>query len=129
MMNTNDIKQVLGDYYRDFSKLDVLAVLSYFHEPTVFAGSAGVFTIPTAEALRPVLSKIIEDLRARGYARSELIQQEIKLLSVSLALATGVAVRYRADGQEIERVGVTYLFYKSLGGWKIAVLAVHDPIP
>jgi hypothetical protein len=42
-------------------------------------------------------------------------------------LATGVALRYKTDGQELERVGVTYLLYKAESGWKIAVVVLHDP--
>jgi len=34
-------------------------------------------------------------------------------------------VRYKADGQEVERVGWTYLLQKTSGGWKIVVLAAH----
>jgi hypothetical protein len=42
------------------------------------------------------------------------------------ALAVGAAIRYKADGQELERVGVTYLLHKGNDGWKFAVMVLHD---
>ena len=50
----------------------------------------------------------------------------VKRLSVTTALASGIAVRYKTDGQELERVGVTYLLQKADDGWKIAALIAHD---
>ena len=68
-----------------------------------------------------------EGLRARGYGRSELGMLHVKQLSATAALASGVAVRYRADGQELERVGVSYVLHKADDDrWKIAVTVVHD---
>jgi hypothetical protein len=50
-----------------------------------------------------------------------------KQLSATTALASGVVVRYRADGQELERVGVSYLLHKADDDrWTIAVTVIHD---
>ncbi len=72
---------------------------------------------------------LMEGLRARGYARSELSTLHVKQLSTTTTLASGIAVRYNADGQELEgleRAGVTYLLQKADSRWKIAVTVVHD---
>jgi hypothetical protein len=50
----------------------------------------------------------------------------VKQLSAAASLASGVAVRYRADGQELERVGVSYVLHKADDRWTIAVTVVHD---
>ena len=50
----------------------------------------------------------------------------VKSLSATATLVTGVAVRYKLDGQELERVGLTYVLHKGDTGWKIAVLIIHD---
>jgi hypothetical protein len=68
----------------------------------------------------------MEDLRARGYGRSELSLQQVKPLSATAAMASGVALRYKADGQEMDRVGVTYLLHKADTGWKIVAVVLHD---
>jgi ketosteroid isomerase-like protein len=117
---------VLADYYRAFSSLDVKAVLPYFHEPALFIGPQGVYAASTPALVEAALTPAMDGLRARGYVRSELSVLNVKLLSATTTLVTGVAVRYKADEQELERVGVTYVLCKSESGWKIAVLIVHD---
>jgi hypothetical protein len=68
----------------------------------------------------------MENLRQREYRRSELSLHQLRLLSATSALATGAAIRYKTDGQEMERVGVTYLLHKGDSGWKFAVMTLHD---
>jgi len=118
--------RVLADYYAAFSTLDVQAVLSYFHEPSVLIGPQGVLAAPTYAVLTTVFTPAMEGLRAKGFGRSELSVRNLKSLSATATLVTGVAVRYRVDGQEFERVGVTYVLYKADTRWKIAVLIIHD---
>jgi uncharacterized NTF2-like protein DUF6841 len=85
-----------------------------------------VSAAPTCAVLATAFTAAIEGLRARGYGRSELSVRSVKSLSATATLVTGVAVRYKADGQELERVGVTYVLHKADDRWKIAVLIVHD---
>jgi hypothetical protein len=51
----------------------------------------------------------------------------MNLLSGTAPLARGVARRYKANGQESDRAGVTYLLCKADANWKIAVIVLHDP--
>ncbi|HKA56773.1 MAG TPA: nuclear transport factor 2 family protein [Candidatus Binatia bacterium] len=118
--------RVLNDYYIAFSKLDVQEILPFFHEPSFLVGPGGVAATSTHAALTAILTPTMQGLRARGYGRSELSMLRVKPLSATTTLASGIAVRYKADGQELERVGVTYLLHKADGGWKIAVLVAHD---
>ena len=127
MDNQPAVIGALLDYYAAFSTLEVSAVLPYFHEPALLMGSQGVFAAPTHDVLTTALTTLIDSLRARGFGRSELNIQRVESLSTSATLVTGVAVRYRVDGQELERVGVTYALYHADSHWKIAVLIVHDP--
>ena len=106
MNNEEAVKQVLSDYYNSFSTLDVQSILPYFHQPALLIGPLGVIAIPTPAAVVPIFGPVMEDLRQRKYRRSELSLQQFKLLSATSALAVGVAIRYKADGQELERVGV-----------------------
>jgi len=117
---------VLADYYRAFSTLDVRTVLPYFHEPALFIGPQGVFAASTPALVEAAFTPTMEGLRAKGFARSELSVRNVKTLSATTTLVTGVAVRYKADEQELERVGVTYVLCNSDSGWKIAVLIIHD---
>ena len=124
MNDEEAVKQVLSDYYNAFSTLDVQSILPYFHQPALLIGPLGVIAIPTQAAVVP--NPVMEDLRQQKYRRSELSLQQFKLLSATSALAVGAAIRYKADGQELERVGVTYLLHKGNDGWKFAVMVLHD---
>ena len=120
------VTRVLADYYSAFSTLEIQAVLPYFYEPCLMIGPQGVLAAPTYGVLAAVLTPAREDLRARGYGRSELSIRHVKSLSATATLVTGVALRYKLDGQELERVGLTYVLHKGDTGWKIAVLIIHD---
>src|SRR5882672_5098308 len=118
MNNEEAVKQVLSDYYNSFSTLTVQSILRYFHQPALLIGPSGVFALPTAEAVVPIFGPVMENLRQREYARSEFSLRQLQLLSATSAFATGVAIRYKTDGQEMERVGITYLLHKGDSGWK-----------
>jgi hypothetical protein len=120
------ISRVLADYYRAFSTLDAQAILPYCLEPTMVVTPQGVAAPPNHAALVAAMAPGMEAFRARGYDRSELTGLNIKLLSPVTAVAGGVAVRYKTDGRELDRAGVTYLLQKMDGGWKICVIVIHD---
>ena len=125
MSNVEDATQLLKDYYRDFSTLKIPDIVPYFHEPCLFVAPQGVMSTPTHNEVSENFKIIAEGLRAKGYGRSELILKDARLLSASAALVIGVAVRYKTDGDELERVGVSYLLHKNTD-WKIAVIVIHD---
>ena len=120
------VTQALTDYYKAFSSLDAQAVAPYFHEPSQLVSPAGVGTTPTRAAVTAVFQPTMDALRARGFAKSELTDLRLKRLSAATAIAGGVAVRRKTDGQELERAGVVYLLQKTDAGWQIAALVIHD---
>jgi hypothetical protein len=120
------VNQVIADYYRDFSTLNIQAILPYFNEPSLLVGPRGVIPIPNHAALVAVFGPVMEGLRAKGYGRSEFELGYAKSLSSSAALTGGVAVRYSTDGQQLERVGITYVLHKTENGWKFATVILHD---
>jgi hypothetical protein len=126
-MANESVNQVIADYYRDFSTLNVQAILPYFNEPSLLVGPQGVIPIPNHSALVAVFGPVMQGLRAKGYGRSEFEPGYAKSLSSSAALIGGVTVRYNADDQLLERVGITYLLHKTESGWKFATLVLHDP--
>ncbi len=126
MTDEEAVTKVLSDYYTAFSTLNIAAILPYFHEPALLVGPLGLIPLPTPAALVPIFGPAMENLRRKQYGRSELKLQELRLLSATSALAVGVAIRPKTDGQELERVGVTYLLHKTESGWKFAVVVLHD---
>ena|ERR1700729_2671653 len=125
-VNDDAALRTLADYYRAFSTLEVQAVWPYFHQPSMLIGPQGVFAAPTFAALATVFTPMMEGLRTREFGRSELSVGYAKSLSASATLVTGIAIRYRLNGQELERAGVTYVLHKAEAGWKIAVIVLHD---
>lgn len=126
-MANESVNQIIADYYRDFSTLNVQAILRYFNEPSLLVGPRGVIPIPNHAALVAVFGPVMEGLRAKGYGRSEFELDYAKSLSSSAALTGGVAVRYSTEGQQLERVGITYVLHKTENGWKFATVILHDP--
>jgi len=120
------VTRVLAGYYRAFSTLDAKAIVPYFHEPSVLISPLGVAAVPTSAALVPTFAAIMDDFRARGYGWSELTMLQVKGLSATAALASGVAIRYKTNGQELDRAGVTYVLHKAGNDCKIVVTLIHD---
>ena len=126
MTDEATVNRMLDEYYAAFSTLNIQAILPYFHQPALLIGPPGVIALPTPAAVLPIFNPVMQNLRARGYGRSELSLLKVKLLSAKSALATGRAVRYKSDGQELERVGLTYMLHKTDDAWKFAVMVLHD---
>ena len=126
MNDDASVTRMLADYYSAFSTLNIEAIKPYFHQPALIMVPPGVVAVPSSEALATFFAPTIEALRAQGYARSEFTSVQVKQLSSSAASATGVAVRYKTDGKELSRVGITYLLHKAEAAWKIAVMVLDD---
>ena len=126
-MSTDAVRQLLTDYYRDFSTLNVQSILPYFHEPSLLIGPQGVMPVPDRAAVAAAFGPVMEGLRAKGYGRSEFELGSAQVLSASAAIVGGAAARYKKDGQLLERVGITYVLHKSDSGWEFAAVILHDP--
>ena len=121
-----DAREFLNNYYSTFSTLDIESITPFFQEPCIFVSPQGVVAPQTADDVKNVFKLIADGLRSKAYGRSELINLKVQRLSDTTMLASGIADRYKANGEELERVGVTYVLQKSGDGWKIAVTVIHD---
>ena len=120
------VTQVLTDYYRAFSTLDAQAILPYFHEPSQLVSPTGAVPTPTRTAVAAAFQPVMDVLRSRHFAKSELVNLHLKRLSVNTVIAGGVAVRWKTDGQELERAGVVYLLQRTSAGWQFVTVVIHD---
>lgn len=126
MSDATTVTEFLNTYYQTFSTLNVESIAPFFHEPCLFVSPQGVMAAPNHDAVKEVFKTIAKDLLSKGYGRSELTQLNVERMSATAMRATGVAVRFTADGRELERVGVTYIMQKPGNGWRIAVTVIHD---
>jgi ketosteroid isomerase-like protein len=121
------ITQTFTNYIQTFQTIDPHATLPYFHLPCIFIPPQGVRVLATAADVEALLTQVMEGLKARSYARSELTDLHVHQMSENTALVSVSRVRYKSDGQELERLGETYTLRRTDDGWKIAVAMIHDP--
>jgi ketosteroid isomerase-like protein len=121
------IAQTFTNYIQTFETIDPHATLPYFHVPCIFIPPQGVRVLATAADVEALLTQVMEGLKARSYARSELTDLHVHQMSENTALVSVSRVRYKSDGQELERLGETYTLRRTDDGWKIAVAMIHDP--
>jgi ketosteroid isomerase-like protein len=121
------ITETFTNYIQTFQTLDPHATLPYFHVPCMFIPPQGVRVLATAAEVEALLTEVMQSLKTRSYARSELMDLHVKQMSGNTALVSVRRVRYARDGRELERFGETYTLRRAEGGWKIAVAMIHDP--
>jgi ketosteroid isomerase-like protein len=121
------VLQIFNEYVQAFQKLRASAVVSYLHLPCMVIAPQGVAVMSDATEVESWLDKMMDGLKARGYARSELTDVEAIPLSDTIVLVSVSRGRYKADGSQLERLGETYTFRKTDSGWKIVAATVHDP--
>jgi len=87
----------------------------------------GPFMRATRSYQEAFFNGFLAGLAKAGYTRSALEELQVRLLDPNTAVASGVTVRYRADGSVFARVGVTYGLWRTSEGWKIFLSATHEP--
>lgn len=122
-----EVDQVFVDYFRDFSNLDLKAIVSYFHLPCTFIVPQEVFVFPSASEVEGFWGPRFADLKAQRFGHTERAAGNVRALNDDTAIASSLAVRYSEDGIELERRGATFILRKNGGEWKIVSLVHHSP--
>ena len=125
--DTAAITQTFTNSIQTFQMLDPHTTLPYCHVPCMFLVPQGVRVMATAAEVAALFAQVMEGLKARSYARSELTDLHVHQMSENTAFVSVRRVRYKTDGQKLERLGETYTLRKTEDGWKIAVAMMHDP--
>ena len=120
------IAKTFTNYAQAFQTLNPQAMISYCHLPCMLISSQGVLVMEDPAGVEALFTKMAEGLKTRGYARSELRDFHLKQVSANTAFLSVSRVRYKTDGQELERFSETYTFRNTVDGWKIAVATIHD---
>jgi ketosteroid isomerase-like protein len=121
------IRQTLQAYEQAWSRHDAHAVAGFYFEPAMRVSKAGPVVRPTQTDQENFFDGYLRGMVGRGYDRSEWESLEVRLLDAQTGLASGITVRYRADGSVLERVAVTYSLWSTDKGWKIILSATHAP--
>jgi len=123
---TATITQAFERYVDTFQSLDPKATLRHLHVPTLVLDARGALVLSTEADAEAFLAKVMRDLAARGYARSEVPELYAHLLDETTALVSVNRIRYATAGREMERLGETYTLRRTGDDWKIVVAVVHD---
>jgi uncharacterized protein (TIGR02246 family) len=122
----DSVKDALKRYEDAWSRHDGQAVASFYYEPALRVSQGGPVVRGTRAEQQAFFDGFLPGLVKRGYARSSWEELEVRLLDPQTALASGITVRYRADGSVLERVAVTYALRNAGEGWKIFMSATHS---
>ena len=121
------VLQTVADYQTSFSAHDPHGAQLFYHEPCTFIFADRVVLLASRPDIEAFFTSVIRGLEARGWRHSEWSEIYFKQMNDGLSLVSTVAIRYRTDGQELERIGATYTFRKTEHGWKIAAAVTHPP--
>jgi len=121
------VEQALRAYEDAWSRHDARAIASFYYEPAMRVSPAGPILRATRAAQEAFFSGLLSTLLQQGYATSAWEQLEVRLLDANTAIASGVVVRHRTDGNVFQRQGVTYNLWRTPEGWKIFLSATHAP--
>ena len=105
---------------------DAAAVSQHLTEPFISIDPSKTVVFATRADFEVWLRPVLGGMKERGYDHSKWPQLDLKLLSKELAVASTLVVRYKSDGTEFGRAGVTYMMRKVEDRWKIVALTVHD---
>ena len=121
------VLQVLADYQAAFSGHSPQSTQLFYHKPCMVIDAQRVVVLASDIEIEAFFTTAMQNLEARGWHHSQWNDVSAKQVDDSAVLVSTVAVRYMADGEELERVGATYVFRKTDPGWKIAVAIAHPP--
>jgi len=121
------VQETLRAYEQAWSRHDAREIASFYYEPAMRVTGSGPIVRPTRADQEAFFSAFLSGLVMRGYARSSWETLEVSLLDGETAIASGISVRFKADGSQLERVGLTYALRNTPGGWKIFLSATHPP--
>ncbi len=122
-----EVDQLFVDYFRDFSNLDLKAIVSYFHLPCVFIVPHDVLVFSTSAEVEAFWAPRFADMKASGFDHTERREASIQVLNDNTAMASSLAVRFKKDGTQLERRGAAFAVRKTDEGWKIVTVIHHSP--
>jgi ketosteroid isomerase-like protein len=129
-MDTKDTQEAIEAFRRytqAFQSLDPRAVVPHFHEPALMISPRGVAALPTGAAVEQVYARVMAELPAQGYARTEFSSLVGRRLSNDTAVVSGSGVWKKASGESFNSFGITYTLRRVGEAWRIIVAIIHDP--
>jgi hypothetical protein len=107
------IVQTFRNYVQSFQSLEPRALVPYFQLPCLFISDQGVRVMANAGELQAFIAQLMESLKGRGFARSEVADMRVSRMSENIALVSVRRIRHKTDGSELERLVKPIRFARS----------------
>ena len=132
MITAEQISRELEAFYKSyidaFNREDIDTFTESFAYPYAWiTGSRGLGQCATESDHQRSFGKIMADLKARGWARSDVDQLKAWPLAEDLAMILADVSRYKRDGSVLERVRACYTLRRDTKDWKILTLSEVRP--
>jgi ketosteroid isomerase-like protein len=118
--------EAFRSYTRAFQALDARAVAQHFNEPALLITPDAVIPLATGAAVEQAYARVMAELPAKGYARTEFSGLAERRLSDDLAIVAGAGIQKTASGEALSRFGLTYTLRRTNETWRIVVASIHD---
>jgi ketosteroid isomerase-like protein len=120
-----EVADALRAYADDLTRKDAAAAADRYQIPCLFLNDRGPVVFTRQHQLVARFSETIEHLAVTDYTGSSYTSIHVRALGDRTALVSATAVQYAAGGRESERIGATYLMYRTDAAWKIAGIVGH----
>jgi hypothetical protein len=116
-------------YTRAFQSLDPKWVARFFHEPALMVTPKGIEALPDAAAVERAYGRIMAELPAQRYARTDFTRIEERRLGDDLSEITGGGTWVDVAGRTFMPFGMTYTMRRGPSGWRIVTALIHGADP
>ena len=123
---TNPAVEAFRSYTKAFQSLDPKAVAAHFNEPALMITPKGVDALPNAAAVEQAYARIMSELPAQRYARTEFSQLDERRLGDDLAMLTGSGTWIDTSGKSFMPFGMTYVLRRIGQSWRIVTAIIHS---
>ena len=132
-MDSDDVSRWFGEYLNAFAacgrgERDTHSLLAYYGVPLLVTTDEGFFALTSDDQVVAVMRQQVDEMRAAGYGRSEVLDSGVTVLNSTSALYRGTYSWQQSDGGEIRRVTLTYLVTEGPAGRRISALLVHGAV-
>jgi ketosteroid isomerase-like protein len=117
--------EAFRSYARAFQSLDPKAVATHFHEPALMITPRDVHALPNAAAVEQAYARVMAELPAQRYARTEFSQLEERRLGDDLTMLTGSGTWVDTSGKKFMPFGMTYVLRRASQHWRIVTAIIH----
>ena len=125
---TREVEQFYRSYMDVFNRQDVARYSLFVELPyALISGEGGLVVCATESEHQRLSSQIFADLKARGWARSDVDRVRVSLFAENHALIVSDITRRRADGSVLQKNRFCYTARHDGNSWKmIAYSPVAD---